>query len=154
MLLQKTMCHHRKSEEMWILHLVLPPSYWMTLGRPLCLLGSQFWVKTGQHLDWGVGLASQAWALLGCRVGGEHPSSRGLQDSPRGQLKVGQLHPHYTPHSCSCSKPQSKGICQQNKWPAIPAGSKSWEQMVFCLNNCFQQQFPFQDGFFKIMLVN
>lgn len=67
----------------------------------------------------------------------------------RGQLRVGQLQPPPSPHSAPhAPKSQAMGICHQNKWPAIPAGSKSWEQMVFCLNNCFEQQFIFQDGFF------
>lgn len=64
----------------------------------------------------------------------------------RGQLRVDQLRPP-PPLYAAASKPQLKGICHQNKWPAITAGSKIWEQMVFCLNICFQQQFPFQDSF-------
>jgi hypothetical protein len=83
----------------------------------------------------------EAWSPLGCKMGGEHTTSMGLQCFPP--------EASCTPHSTAHSKPQSKGICHQNKWPAILAGSKSWEQMVFCLNNCFQQQFLFQDGFFS-----
>lgn len=67
---------------------------------------------------------------------------------------MGQLHLPPLPHAAAhASKPQSKGICHQNKWPGIPAGSKNWEQMVFSLNNCFQQQFPFQSGFIIIIIL-